>query len=691
MSTVKTAMPPAVAIRSIEPGDRGWLEVSTCKGPDGSTIPLSHYEDSIWDLSPYIRNTNASIDSGIIDFNLKMPDGNLLTDVSHGSLLEGVKSYLYVRWLHRSATARRFVSARTVYGEWRRMKPILEWMVSHGIRDFSQMTPERCQSFARDYLSEMESKKAATSSKLNVLSIIERMYQSRHLLSTAIPSDPWPDQTAFFLVHKGQRPPPREAKTKIIPRRLYIAIGKKALAFIEKESDRIINNLSLYLDVRAKAHEKAVRIRDFPLRRRRARRTLATYQEVEAALQEHMKPVHSWRADLGYVGLKELWSEVEALRTCCYVVCALFSGMRDSELNSLKLGAFYRETSFDGEEYCWLAGTTFKLEFDPKPARWMVPPVVEKAVEVASRLAAPIHEQLESELEKLDTAMRTAAGENRAPGKSQVLRHITLMKLRSNIFIERRGRLLRAAPLQNSSINRALKLLAKRFELYVQPEDMGEIRDKMAIQVGDIWPLASHQFRRTFALFVSRNMLGDLRYLREHFKHWSIDMTLYYAKDPLVDDSLIENAMSARDNLQASIMSDWITGEEPLAGGRADHILRYRQRGAVKTAKNPKMLAKSLGDGLFIRGTGHSWCLTATSGCGGEGLYDAIRCVNCSESVIDRSHTVIWNEIRNQQLETLTWPDLGIPTRERARLHLAEAEQVLERLGQPVGNSTSGR
>jgi hypothetical protein len=43
------------------------------------------------------------------------------------------------------------------------------------------------------------------------------------------------------------------------------------------------------------------------------------------------------------------------------------------------------------------------------------------------------------------------------------------------------------------------------------------------------WELATHQFRRKFANYAARSQFGDLRYLKQHFKHWSLDMTLGYA------------------------------------------------------------------------------------------------------------------------------------------------------------------
>jgi len=45
---------------------------------------------------------------------------------------------------------------------------------------------------------------------------------------------------------------------------------------------------------------------------------------------------------------------------------------------------------------------------------------------------------------------------------------------------------------------------------------------------------------------------------------------------------------------------------------------------------------------------------------------------------------LIWRRIRDQQVEVLSWPDLGDPAWERATRHLREAERVLGELGDPV-------
>jgi hypothetical protein len=149
--------------------------------------------------------------------------------------------------------------------------------------------------------------------------------------------------------------------------------------------------------------------------------------------------------------------------------------------------------------------------------------------------------------------------------------------LENSLFLGWRALGTRPEFLQNVLTNKLLKKVVERFELVVSGDDMSEVIDRAAIVPGELWPLATHQFRRTFAVFVARNVPGDVRYLRHHFKHWSMDMTLHYAKDPQFDDTLFESVLSKRDELQVSIISGWLAPSQNLSGGRADHYRAFQR------------------------------------------------------------------------------------------------------------------
>ena len=256
--------------------------------------------------------------------------------------------------------------------------------------------------------------------------------------------------------------------------------------------------------------------------------------------------------------------------------------------------------------------------------------------------------------------------------KQEAERQVELM---NHLFIARDTKTNWYNGVSNSNWNSSLRKLAKEFNLYVKDSD-----NDINLPSGEIWPLASHHFRRTFACLAARSALGDIRYLREHYKHWSLDMTLHYSKHSEVDDSLFDEVLTERNELQSALVSEWLITDKPLTGGRGEAIATFRQRGQVKTASNLNSLVSQISDSVFVRGTGHSWCLASGDGCGGEGLYDAIQCVDCDNAVIDESHIQIWKGIQKQNESLLKLEDSGISTKQRAKQYISTASKLIDRI-----------
>lgn len=667
-----TARPPCADLKKIAVEDRNDLAVTYIIGESGTPIPLSMYQSNLWDFSPYVLNKNSS--NRNINFDYPLSDEAINTDEAWTNLLIVAKSFIYTRWLAKSPRSTKHIKAATLISCWTNLKPLLRWMYAQSITGFDKLTPMRCAAYASYIIASKTVKQRQAVAQLEILELI---YAFRGRLPTPMNEHPWPEETAFTLAGARRTDGMYDVRTEIIPKRLYAALGRNSIEFIERESERILHVWntfhSFYLhEIELAEYHASVRLKSG------AKHAFQTHETVSydiARARALAKAQHVLDLN-GTHYLSDLDKEARILRTCCYIVIAMFSGMRDSEIISLKDNCFERSFDMDGEEYCWIHGLTYKLEDQPKPAKWMVSPVVEKAVNVAAELRKSLLPYIGK---RRSSMSEMAEGEAL---KSKIIDDATLLE--NSLFLGWKALGTRPEFLQNALTNKLLKKIAERFELVVSSDDLAEVIDRAVIVPGKLWPLATHQFRRTFAVFVARNVLGDVRYLRHHFKHWSMDMTLHYAKDPLFDDTLFESVLSKRDELQVSIISGWLTPNQSLSGGRADHIVRFRGRSEVKTAKDPKALVRAVGEGVFIRGTGHSWCLATTKGCGGEGLYDAIRCVGCGEGVIDQGHLVIWRRIRDQQAEVLSWPDLGDPAWERATRHLREAERVLVELGHPV-------
>jgi len=554
-------------------------------------------------------------------------------------------------------------------------------MVGQGVESFGELTSERCLAYAASQEGSLK-----RSSRIINLRVLTTYYDLRDHLADPLAEYPWGDSAPIFLAgnaHIGRAKGVRMATTEVIPSRLLRVLAQSALDYVESRAERILTARDALLEIREAENLKllAMHKRRHPNGFASVFRNEAEYLSIR--LSAATKPIKEACARHGFSSQAELKKELIRLRTACYVVCAVFSGMRDSELASLEVGCFSKREGFDGEIFCWLKGLTYKVERDPRPAQWMVPEVVGKAVDVAMRLGAPERIKCTEHIQVIEATLAGAHVLDAA--RTGLLAELDKARKHQHalLFTERENGLIVA--FGGMSASYALRDFAQAAGAVVEQPDMEGVIDRDKVSVGKVWPLTPHQFRRTFAVFVARNLLGDVRYLREHFKHWSIDMTLFYARyDKEVDATVFSEVLTERDELQAIILEKWVKTDAPLSGGGGKRIMGFRNRGDVKIVKDMREFCRKLGEDVYIRGTGHSWCMASGSGCGGQGLYDAARCITCGEDVVDETHLHVWRGIRQQQIEILQCPDIGGPSWQRCVEHLCGAEKVLSDLGDAI-------
>ena len=313
-------------------------------------------------------------------------------------------------------------------------------------------------------------------------------------------------------------------------------------------------------------------------------------------------------------------------------------------------------------DVCWLHGTIYKTGL--RPHRWLVPPVVAEAVAVLDELTAPLQEKLRQEERDILDRLPTSIAKEKA--------HLTkrlhaVRKFKNKLFLGNRHGDVAVIPC--SSMNDELKRFCA---------DNGIVGDDR-----QPYPLHTHQFRRTYAYFVARSELGDLLTLRDHFGHWSLDMTTYYADGSTdefeADIELLELVAKEKQGRQSEIMTGYLDSDAPLANG--SHWLSD-WRSSVRTAANKEELIAEYAGTITLNGTGHSWCVgnARGTGCGGLCVFEAQMCVECNYGIIGTEHRPVWEGIRDQQKEALALNDMGVAGAARAQEILNHAEKVLRRL-----------
>nr|WP_315438371.1 hypothetical protein [uncultured Pseudomonas sp.] len=346
---------------------------------------------------------------------------------------------------------------------------------------------------------------------------------------------------------------------------------------------------------------------------------------------------------------RDITTELTQTLSACMIVILTTSGVRSHELLSIKEDYCYTTEDADGNTIYWMRGRSEKTyEGDTE---WVVTEITHKAISVA----AQITENLRAELRLKISALLIANPD--CHDAAQLALH------KDSIFLGKHNATHEITTVSGEHLSYLLTTYCKK--------------------IGLKWKLASHQFRRTFAVYVVRSTHGDLRYLKKHFKHWSLDMTALYAAHEQKDAELLHELMLAYSEAKESIVAHMLDESTPLSGGLAEGIKKFRTA-KIKTYKNRAEMVRIVSDFVHIRATSVAWCTNDLGNCtGGTGL-ETTRCGGCVNSIIDDTKLPIWRDIYDQQRELLKLTDIGESGLERVRRDVARCAKVLTDLGVPV-------
>lgn len=385
--------------------------------------------------------------------------------------------------------------------------------------------------------------------------------------------------------------------------------------------------------------------------------------ESAAKLFELRDKVTEWRGQYSYSGtinsrLKEigyskgvagLRAEESLLLDACMIVVLITSGIRIHELTSLNTGSKYVREDEDGNKQYWIRGVSTKTY--EGVADWLVTKVTHQALAVAEILTGNMRSGLESYYLSLKS------GNGSAVEIANVESHL------GSLFIGVYDRTHRVETLTHHCIR-------------------GRI-NRFLIANGIEWRASPHQFRRTFARYVARSSLGDLRYLREHFKHWSLDMTATYAENQIRDEELHDEIYVAIRDEKITILEGMFERDAILSGGLAEPVRVYRSsEEVVKTYKSRRDMVEFVSEVVNLRSTGVAWCTHDASSCSGGNLLEKTRCGDCQKSLIDLSRRPYWEAVYIQTLELRDVAlDCGPGAAARIEVDIRRCEKVLTELG----------
>lgn len=340
------------------------------------------------------------------------------------------------------------------------------------------------------------------------------------------------------------------------------------------------------------------------------------------------------------------------LRTACFFVLGLLTGMRYSELISLEEGCTRTETR-DGVTFNYIKA--FESKTKKGMGEYLTADLGIQVIRLLERISEPYRKAKQADY-------KSAASD---PSQDDIERLRRQSEARTDgdrlfLYATKATRGGGIAVPTNEMMNLNMKSLAEA--------------------AGSDWNLTNHQMRRTFAWTFARHKLGNLLFLKEQMKHSSLSMTQMYAASPSIDVGVLSDVDRELVLAKSELVQGWLDGVK-LAGGAGRRIETLRNN----SFENRQQLIEDTAEKVSIRSTGHAWCLSQDEGCGGAGLYERTRCVECKSGVIDDGFGPVWTEayLHLSELDGAA-QDLGPAAIQRVGRDLSRAKAVLEKLGLPV-------
>lgn len=623
------------AVQSIldtPPDLRKGMPLTFVVDPHGEKHVLSRYGDDRIDMSPYLKN--PAFATSYIDLTLYPPRWRY-----------AILDLLIAYWRY-GRPGKAPPKASTVVCKASYLVSVVRWLDRNKVKRFRDIRPLHLASFSEHYLAEDErGRKRKPGSLRCLLSAIGLAWDMRDRAGT------------------GMTVPPFGAGGNI-----------RSLAKSAKRGEKVLSTESLSENDAALLEEACNDVlRDIE-------EVLADYEEIEEYKRSNLIPDGGRRRDRDiYWSMPHLygrWQEtgrrISDARAACFTLIGLLVGVRISELLLLDSDC-YVETEVEGEMVGWIKGKSLKMRPNGSEAtEWIAPPQVAGLVRIAERISAPIRARMRNEIEAMETELADVAGTLSEERKRYLLKRIREGKDALNrLFL---------SDLRNKkkSEGGTIRGAGRGSVAWI-----ARVVERAGLKV-NVHP---HMLRKTYAEMVVLQCAGDLRYLRKQFQHWSIETTQLYATHPLREQDLVDEVAEEMLKRKVDLVSNWLIPNTTLAGIGGEHISAQRSRPELRGMIDTDLenVAKHLTDGLVVRSTGHSWCIsTPTPSCGGQGLYDATYCAECDSAIVTEDKRSIWELLAQQMLEVRVLEDTGPAGRQLADRSLAAFDRILIPLGSSV-------
>lgn len=355
--------------------------------------------------------------------------------------------------------------------------------------------------------------------------------------------------------------------------------------------------------------------------------------------------------DSGFEGIHAYERELVRLRTACFTLIGFSTGMRISEIASIKAGCVSSEERRNHGRFHWITAVSYKTEKSGSGVvrKWMCGELAARAVRTLEEMSSTLGASKETPY--LFTTLDQVVG---ARG-----------------YNRRRFKAVTKSPLSRCLADFCSDLGLK---VHVHP----------------------HMFRRTFARNIVRVDSTALLALKEHLKHWSLYMTDWYVG---LDPDLISEYEAERQILSMELLEKICVSNVSGAGGRRWTVeLRKRiEEGRLPRnfrGKAGSEFRKKLIEDIHDAGSvvtpcgGFTYCVfnkdLALCTQGHKPVVSKCNPVDCRNSYITEDH-VSFHRSRLGEAEaiylSLSEAERRSPLGEAYRREISKRRQVLEPFG----------
>jgi len=341
-------------------------------------------------------------------------------------------------------------------------------------------------------------------------------------------------------------------------------------------------------------------------------------------------------------GRKSFFKFIHSFKITCKHLIHTYTGMREGEVFSLKHNCFRIENHAS-----IIVGSTTKLEITSKEVKWITSKDIEKVIMLLSKLNV------------------TTAG-------SYGLDFNNLPLFCSNIILPNIVNKMKNHGYQ-SVLYDGEELFLDNTEMQITQNDIDEIEEinfnrlTQEINIGSIWNFATHQYRRSLAVYAIQSNLVSLGSLQLQLKHLFKEMTLYYSNGSSYAKKLFDlpkghisedfNKIKLEVDTTAYI-KNIIFSDEKLFGVHGAFIEKNikpsNQNFKTYFLQNREKTLTQFKNGEIAYQETHLGSCVSTKVCDSRLIRSITACIECNESVIKQSKL---NNVIEKQKEFISFLD----------------------------------